>query len=310
MTHLERYAQIVWPELDVHLTSVTDQWAGAAVAGPRSRDLLAVACGGADVSNAALPFMGCIETTVAGAPVRIIRMDVFGRDGLRGALPGRLRRARVGGAARGGRAVRRHALRHRSAQRAAHREGACGPQRAGRAGPSRRISASIEWRRDEDFIGRRSLERFRNGGRKRKTFVGLVSENGRAVPRGGHLVWNPTAPRPMPMLGHVTSNCYSPHAATVHRAGADGRRRGLEGQDALCRVTAHVELRPGPNHRSRVHRSREPATEGMIGNGGMSNEASPRRWPLTPHGQPESEPVDPRLTERGHSPDLVAKEVT
>ena len=39
MAHLERYAQIVWPDLDVHLTSVTDQWAGAAVAGPRSRDL-------------------------------------------------------------------------------------------------------------------------------------------------------------------------------------------------------------------------------------------------------------------------------
>ena len=43
MTHLERYAQTVWPDLDVHLTSVTDQWAGAAVAGPRSRELLAAA---------------------------------------------------------------------------------------------------------------------------------------------------------------------------------------------------------------------------------------------------------------------------
>jgi len=64
--------------------------------------------------------------------------------------------------------------------------------------------------KDEDFIGRRSLERFRANGRTRKTFVGLVSENGKAVPRGGHLVWNPTAPRPMPMYGHVTSNCYSP----------------------------------------------------------------------------------------------------
>jgi len=41
-------------------------------------------------------------------------------------------------------------------------------------------------------------------------FVGLVSENGKPVPRGGHLVWNPTAPRPMRMYGHVTSNCYSP----------------------------------------------------------------------------------------------------
>ena len=32
------YAQTVWPELHVHLTSITDQWAGVALAGPRSRD--------------------------------------------------------------------------------------------------------------------------------------------------------------------------------------------------------------------------------------------------------------------------------
>jgi sarcosine oxidase subunit alpha len=35
MAHLEYYAQTVWPELHVHFTSVTDQWAGMAVAGPR-----------------------------------------------------------------------------------------------------------------------------------------------------------------------------------------------------------------------------------------------------------------------------------
>ena len=55
--------------------------------------------------------------------------------------------------------------------------------------------------KDEDFIGRRSLERYP---RERPETEGVrrahVSKNGEAVPRGAHLVWNPTAPRPVQML--------------------------------------------------------------------------------------------------------------
>ena len=209
MAHLERYAQTVWPDLDVHLTSVTDQWAGAAVAGPRSRDLLAAACDGADVSDAALPFMGCMDATVAGAPVRIIRMTFSGERAFEVHCPAD------------------YGVHVWEALLAAgepfdvmpYGTEALGVLRIekGHVVPNeldgRTIPADFGFDRmekDEDFIGRRSLERFREGGRKRKTFVGLVSENGKAVPRGGHLVWNPTAPRPMPMFGHVTSSCYSP----------------------------------------------------------------------------------------------------
>jgi len=37
MSHLEFCAQCLWPELDVQMTSVTDQWAQYAIAGPKSR---------------------------------------------------------------------------------------------------------------------------------------------------------------------------------------------------------------------------------------------------------------------------------
>ena len=40
MQHLEYHAQIVWPELDVNVISVTEEWAGMALAGPDSRRLL------------------------------------------------------------------------------------------------------------------------------------------------------------------------------------------------------------------------------------------------------------------------------
>ena len=209
MAHLERYAQTVWPDLDVHLTSVTDQWAGAAVAGPRSRDLLAAACDGAEVSNEALPFMGCMEATVAGAPVRIIRMTFSGEMACEVHCPAdygvHVWEALIAAGERFD--VMPYGTEALGVLRI--EKGHVVPNEL----DGRTIPADFGFDRmekDEDFIGRRSLERFRESERKRRTFVGLVSENGEAVPRGGHLVWNPTAPRPIPMLGHVTSSCYSP----------------------------------------------------------------------------------------------------
>jgi len=40
LAHLEYYLQAVWPELAVNVLSTTEQWAGAALAGPNSRNLL------------------------------------------------------------------------------------------------------------------------------------------------------------------------------------------------------------------------------------------------------------------------------
>ncbi|MFX8883461.1 hypothetical protein ABTM86_20000, partial [Acinetobacter baumannii] len=39
--HLEFCRKVLWPDLDVQMTSVTEQWAQVALAGPRARDVLA-----------------------------------------------------------------------------------------------------------------------------------------------------------------------------------------------------------------------------------------------------------------------------
>ena len=58
MQFLEELLQIRWPELRVHVTSVTDLWAGMAVTGPLARNILSQAIPDISWSNADFPFMG------------------------------------------------------------------------------------------------------------------------------------------------------------------------------------------------------------------------------------------------------------
>ncbi len=80
MAWLEELLQTRWPDLKVHVTSVSEQWAGIAVAGPRSREVLeAVVSDPTIVSNEAFPFMGVIETHLTGGiPCRIARISFSG----------------------------------------------------------------------------------------------------------------------------------------------------------------------------------------------------------------------------------------
>ena len=78
MQHLEYFLDVVWPDLKVHLTSVTDEWAGAAIGGPKARDILAACVTGTAVDNEALPFMGIVHGEIAGAPVMICRLSFSG----------------------------------------------------------------------------------------------------------------------------------------------------------------------------------------------------------------------------------------
>jgi sarcosine oxidase subunit alpha len=78
MSHLEFLLQTAWQELRVQLVSVTDEWAGMSVAGPKARAALELALPGQDFSDAALPHMGCRELLVDGAPLRVLRLSFSG----------------------------------------------------------------------------------------------------------------------------------------------------------------------------------------------------------------------------------------
>ncbi|HEX5866478.1 MAG TPA: glycine cleavage T C-terminal barrel domain-containing protein, partial [Beijerinckiaceae bacterium] len=88
MQHLEFCHQVLWPELDVAMVSVTEQWAQYAVAGPRSRELLQTVLGSAfDLSNEAFPYLACAAFNLGDVSARIFRLSFSGELAYEVAVP-------------------------------------------------------------------------------------------------------------------------------------------------------------------------------------------------------------------------------
>ncbi len=88
---MEFVRQCLWPDLDVHLISATEQWAQYAIAGPNARKLLEkIVDKQHDISNEAFPFMACGEISVCGGtPARLFRISFSGELAYELAVPTR-----------------------------------------------------------------------------------------------------------------------------------------------------------------------------------------------------------------------------
>ena len=89
--HLEFCLQVLWPDLDVQIASVTDQWAQVAVAGPRARDTVqGIVDQRFNLSNDSFPYMAAAELTVmGGVRARLFRLSFSGELGYELAVPAR-----------------------------------------------------------------------------------------------------------------------------------------------------------------------------------------------------------------------------
>ncbi len=88
LSHMEFCHQVLWPGLDVQFATVSDQWAQFSLAGPRARDVLAAVVAG-DVSDAALPYMGCAVLRAVGGVARVFRISFSGELAFEIAVPAR-----------------------------------------------------------------------------------------------------------------------------------------------------------------------------------------------------------------------------
>jgi methylglutamate dehydrogenase subunit C len=88
LTHLEFCAQAIWPDLDVRIASVTDQWAQMAIAGPKARVILQRIVD-EDISNAAMPALAAKEVSLFGGRLmgRLFRISFSGELAYELAVP-------------------------------------------------------------------------------------------------------------------------------------------------------------------------------------------------------------------------------
>ena len=210
LSHLEYYLQVVWPELDVNVVSTTEQWAGAALAGPNSRKLLGKLFKNIDVSNEGIQFMGYKESDLFGVPARIFRISFSGElayeinvesdygifmwkkiielgkemniepYGTEALSTLRIEMGHVAGSEIDGRVI------------------------------SSDLSLEGMLSKKKDFIGKRSLFREAFVNPNREKIVGVIPIDKKTmIPEGSHLVNDGNATLPNPKLGHVSASCWS-----------------------------------------------------------------------------------------------------
>ena len=91
MQHLEFCHQVLWPDLDVQMVSVSEQWAQYSIVGPQARALLrTVVDHRHDISNEAVPYLAAIALTVCdGIAARLFRISFSGELAYELAVPAR-----------------------------------------------------------------------------------------------------------------------------------------------------------------------------------------------------------------------------
>lgn len=236
---MEDYLQTEWPELQVWLTSTTEEWATIALNGPNARKLLASFVEGQDISDAAFPHMSVVQCHVAGFPARLFRVSFTGELGFEINVPSRHGRALWEILMKAGRTfdICPYGTETMHVLRAEKGYIIIGQDTDGTLTPD---DAGLGWavgKAKLDFVGKRSLSRPDIVARGRKQLVGLLTEDPDWIlPEGAQIVADPTQPVPMTMIGHVTSS---------YRSAALGRSIALavvEGGHERMGQTLHIPL--------------------------------------------------------------------
>ena len=209
---MEDYLQTEWPDLQVWLTSVTEQWAVIAVQGPKARDVLAPLVDGIDLSAAALPHMALVEGHICGVPTRLFRVSFTGELGFEVNVPAGHGRAVWETIFEAGRpyGITPYGTETMHVLRAEKGFIIVGQETDGTATPD---DVGLTWaigKAKPDFVGKRSLTRSGMMDPGRRQLVGLMSADDTTVlEEGAQIVGNPRMEPPMTVIGHVTSSYHS-----------------------------------------------------------------------------------------------------
>ncbi|RUX34202.1 sarcosine oxidase subunit alpha [Mesorhizobium sp. M2A.F.Ca.ET.042.01.1.1] len=213
MQHLEFCRQVLFPELDVQLTSVSDQWAQFSIAGPKTRDLLKEVVDPAeDLSNEGFPFMGAREVKLRGGlKARLFRISFSGEMAFEISVPARYgeamaRNLMIAGEPFGVTPYGTEALGVMRIEKG-HVAGPelNGTTTAGDLGLGKMMSTK------KDFVGRVMAGREALVAPNRQVVVGIKpTDKARRLRSGAHIIPKGETPGPENDQGYVTSVCFSP----------------------------------------------------------------------------------------------------
>lgn len=210
--HMEDYLQTEFTDLNVWLTSTTEQWAVIAINGPNARKLIAPFVAGIDLSPEAFGHMAVREGQICDVPTRLFRVSFTGELGFEINVPAHFGRAVWDRLFAAGTAydICPYGTETMHVLRAEKGFIIVGQDTDGTVTP---YDAGMAWavsKAKPDFVGKRSLARPDLKGQGRKQLVGLMTDNPEVIlQEGAQIVTDPSQPKPMNMIGHVSSSYWS-----------------------------------------------------------------------------------------------------
>ncbi|WP_299058382.1 2Fe-2S iron-sulfur cluster-binding protein [uncultured Nocardioides sp.] len=254
---LEEWLLTEWPHLDVACTSQTDHWSTVAIAGPSSRDVVAVLAPDEDVSAEGFAFMTHREAVVAGMPARLARVSFSGELAFEVSVPAWYGAALWDAVAQAGApyGITPYGTETMHVLRAEKAFPIVGQDTDGTVTPA---DLGLGWalsKKKVDYVGKRSHAREDAQRPDRRHLVGLAPLDGASrIAEGSQLVAHGAdlSATPVPMLGHVTSayaaGVAGPFALALLDGGRDRIGEVLDAVDDLVptpvRVTAPVSYDP------------------------------------------------------------------
>lgn len=242
LDHFEEWLQTEWTDLRVYCTSVTEQWATVALAGPLARSVLSVLTADVDLSIESFPWMTVREGLVAGVPARIARVSFSGELAYEinvAAWHGYALWQAIMDAGKPFQ-IAAYGTEAMHLMRAEKGYVIVGQETDGTVTPHDLGMSWIVSSKKGDFIGKRSLARADTARPDRKHLVGLLPlDYSELLPEGAQLVLEDGGPSPTPIVGHVTSGYRSPTLERTFALALVTRGRELLGR------TLYASMRDG-----------------------------------------------------------------
>ena len=207
---MEEYAQTEWPNLNVYMNSITEQYATFNISGPKTRNIIEKVFPEVNFSNEAFPFMTFQFHEYEDTPIRILRASFTGEMGYEIYVPSnqavKIWEKIISFGKEFG--LMPYGTETMHLLRAEKGYIIVGQDTDGSITP---LDLGLDWmigKSKKDFLGKRSLIRSDTVRKDRKQLVGILPTNkNEKLEEGQHIILDKEIKTPTPMLGHITS-CY------------------------------------------------------------------------------------------------------